>query len=310
MVINNKVMFVVNPVSGGGGTRKKWQEVEGRLRRQGYNFEVSYTESPLHASQITTEALQMGFNHIIAVGGDGTINEVLNGFYSPLFEGTCSQVALSVLPMGTGSDFFRALQLATDTEYIERLLQKGQEQACDVVCASYIDWDGKPATRYFINVADVGIGSDTVIRVNRNSKAMGGFLSFLIACLVSIYLFKNHVLTVEVDGSVLYSGKSSMVAINNGQYFGGGMMIAPQALISDGLLDVTILKDFRKSEFLKALPSVYKGTHLNHPKVQVARGREVKIRSQEKVYLEVDGESPGIGDVCFKILPGDIKLII
>jgi len=306
---NNKVMFVVNPVSGGGRTRKKWQAVESRLRLQGYNFNVSFTESPLHASQITSEALQMGYNHIVAVGGDGTINEVLNGFYSSLMEGK-NQAALSVLPMGTGSDFARALQLPTQADYVEKLLQKGQAQACDVVRASYIGWDGKPSTRFFINVADVGIGSATVARVNKNSKAMGGFLSFLIACLVSVYLFKNPVLTVEVDGKVLYSGKSTLVAVNNGQYFGGGVMIAPRAQIADGLLDVTIVEDLRKSEFLLALPSVYKGKHLNHPKIRLAQGSRVKIHSSEKIYLEVDGESPGIGDVTFEILPGDIKMII
>ncbi len=139
---NNKVMFVVNPVSGGGRTRKKWQAVEQRLRRKGYSFNVSFTESPLHAKQITREALQTGYDHIIAVGGDGTINEVLNGFYSPLIEEKC-QAAFSVLPMGTASDFARVLPLSTQTEYIEKLLQKGQEQVCDVVCASYIDLGGK-----------------------------------------------------------------------------------------------------------------------------------------------------------------------
>lgn len=305
----NKVMFVVNPISGGGRTRKQWGKVENNLRSKGYLFEVSFTEGPMHACQITCEALQMGYNHIIAVGGDGTINEVLNGFYKQPAGGN-HQAALSVLPMGTGSDFARVLQLSTKNEYIDNILHKGQEQACDVVRASYIGWDGKPASRYFINVADVGIGSETVARVNKNSKSMGGFLSFLTACLVSLYLFKNPVLTVEVDGKVLYSGKSSMVAVNNGKYFGGGMMIAPQAQIADGLLDITILLDLKKLEFLKALPSVYKGGHLNHPMIRLARGSQVRIQSQEKVYLELDGESPGIGDVLFEILPGDLKLVV
>lgn len=309
MAENNKVMFVVNPVSGGGRTRKNWQIVEKKLRKQNFSFDVNYTKSPLHAGQITSEALQKGYNHIIAVGGDGTINEVLNGFYKTPQTGK-SQAAFSVLPMGTASDFSRALQLSATPAYIKRLLGQGREQACDVVCASYIDWDGKPASRYFINVADVGIGSDTCARVNRSSKAMGGFLSFLLACLAAVFTFKNPVLTVEVDGQVLYSGKSSMVVVNNGQYFGGGMMVAPQARISDGLLDITILEDFRKSEFLKALPDVYKGKHLNHPKIRLAKGQRVKISSQEKVYLEMDGESPGIGDIEIQILPGDLKLVV
>lgn len=309
MAEKNKVMFVVNPVSGSGRTKKKWQAVEKKLRREGYHFEVRFTEKPWHAIRITSEALQAGYNHIIAVGGDGTINEVLNGFYQPPVNGKTA-AAFSVLPMGTASDLSRALHLSNKIDYIEKLLKDGQELACDVAYASYIDWEGKPAARYFINVADVGIGSDTVARVNRNSKSLGGFLSFLIAFLTSIFCFKNPVLTVEVDGKIIYSGKSSMVAVNNGQYFGGGMMVAPDAVITDGLLDITILEDCSKSEFLITLPRVYKGKHVNHPKVRQTKGRQVKISAQEKVYLEVDGESPGIGDVEIQILPGDLKLLI
>ena len=309
MTTSNKIMIVVNPASGGGRTSKQWQDVERILRRKGYSFDVKFTQRQLHATQITNEALQEGYNHIIAVGGDGTINEVLNGFYQVAYEAE-RKPSLSIIPMGTGSDFGRVLPISTKTDYIEKLLTNSQARACDVVRATYTAWDGNPQTRYYINVADVGIGSDTVIRVNKSSKAMGGFLSFLIAFLSSVCFFKSPVFTVEVDGEIIYSGKSSMVVVNNGKYFGGGMMIAPQAEIDDGYLDVTILEDMRKSEFLMALPSVYKGKHLNHPKIKVARGREVKIQATEKISLEVDGESPGVGDVFLQILPADLKLLI
>lgn len=309
MEVNNKVMFVVNPVSGGGRTSKKWQEVEKGLKSKGYCFEVVFTEWPMQACQITSEALQNGYNHIIAVGGDGTINEVLNGFYRAVNQGE-RKAALSVIPMGTGSDFARILPISTSIDYIEKLLTNSQEQACDVVRASYTDWDGNPGTRYYINVADVGIGSDTVIRVNNSSKAMGGFLSFLIAFLSTVYFFKSPIFTVEVDGEIIYTGKSSMVAINNGKYFGGGMMIAPRAQIDDGYIDVTILEDMHAIEFLMALPSVYKGNHLSHPKIRLARGKEVNIKSSRKVSLEVDGESPGVGDVFLQVLPADLRLLV
>lgn len=303
----NQALFIVNPVSGGGRTRTNWQKVEKRLRQKGYHFDVRFTERPLHATMIAGEALQRGYTHIIAVGGDGTINEALNGFYAEEVKDR-HRAAFSVLPMGTASDFSRVLQTSARFAYIEKLLTEGIEIACDVARASYTGWDGQPASRCFINVADIGIGSDTVVRVNRNSKALGGFLSFLMAFLTSVFLFKNPELTVEVDGNVFYTGKSSLVAVNNGKYFGGGMMIAPHAEIADGLLDITVLGDLRKTEFLKELPGVYKGKHLHHPKNHMTRGKTVKIAANQKIYLEVDGESPGVGNIEFEILTGDLRL--
>lgn len=307
MAENNQALFIVNPVSGGGRTKKNWQKVEMLLRQKGYHFDVRFTERPLHATMIASEALQSGYTHIIAVGGDGTINEALNGFYAEEVKDRY-QTAFSVLPMGTASDFSRVLQTSAKFAYIEKLLTECREIACDVARAFYTDWAHKPASRFFINVADIGIGSDTVARVNRNSKALGGFLSFLLAFLTSVFLFKNPELTVEVDGKLFYAGKSSLVAVNNGKYFGGGMMIAPSAEITDGLLDIAVLGDMRKTEFLKELPGVYKGKHLNHPKIHLTRGKTIKIASNQKIYLEVDGESPGTGNIEFEILPGDIRL--
>jgi len=306
---NNHVMFVVNPVSGNGRTYKKWLAVERELRLKGYAFSVRFTEAPLHASRITAEALQSTYTHIIAVGGDGTINEVLNGFY---YEPNLlnKEAALSVIPMGTGSDFSRILPISSQLGYIEKLLNEGEEQRCDVVQATYKDWDGMEASRYYINIADIGIGSETVYRVNQRSKAWGGFLSFFSAALISVFKFENPILSVEVDGQEFYSGASSLVAISNGKYFGGGFMIAPQAQINDGKMDIMVFEGLTKTECLALIPSLYKGTHVDYPRLRIASGQEVRVRSVQKIYLELDGESPGTGDVVFKILPSDLKLII
>jgi YegS/Rv2252/BmrU family lipid kinase len=309
MTAGNRVMFVVNPQSGGGRTKKQWQKVEFMLRNKNYCFDVQLTEKPMHACQITSDALQNGYYHIIAVGGDGTINEVVNGFFHN--KNTINkEYVLSILPMGTGSDFSRILPVSTSVEYAEKLLTEGKEQLCDVIKADFTNWDGIPETRYFINVADVGVGCETCIKVNNNSKAMGGFLSFLISFIGVIVSFKSPEFIVEVDGEIFYTGKSSLVAINNGKYFGGGVMIAPQAQIDDGLIDVLIMKDASTFDFLMTLPSAYKGNHLNHSKIQLTQGRQVKLSSSVKVGLEMDGETPGRGDVNFEILPAGIRLLI
>jgi len=309
MTAGNKVIFVVNPLSGEGRTSKQWQKVERLLRKKNYCFDVQFTERSMHACQITRDALQKGYNHIIAVGGDGTINEVVNGFFQNA-DAINHAAALSVLPMGTGSDFARVLSVPGGAAYAEKLLIDYREQPCDVIKAEFTAWDGSPLTRYFINVADVGVGCETCIRVNKNSKVMGGFLTFLIYFLGVIFSFKSPELRIEVDGELFFTGKSSLVAINNGKYFGGGVMIAPHAQIDDGRMDVTLLKDANTLDFLLALPSTYKGNHLTHPKISLTQGRQVKISSPAKVGLEMDGETPGTGDVVFEVLPAAIKLLI
>lgn len=309
MAVGNKVMFVVNPRSGEGRTYKQWQKIERLLREKDYCFDVKSTERPLHACQITREALQEGYNHIIAVGGDGTINEVVNGFFQNA-EAINYAAALSVLPMGTGSDFARVLPLAAGTAYAEKILTASQEQSCDIIRADFFDWEGNPRSRYLINVADVGVGCETCIKVNNSNKVMGGFLTFLLYFLGVAFSYKSPELKVEVDGELFFAGKSSLVAINNGKYFGGGVMIAPHARIDDGRMDVTLLKDASTLDFLLALPSAYKGNHLSHPKIINTQGRQVKISSPVRVGLEMDGETPGTGNVVFTVLPGAIKLLV
>ncbi len=309
MATGNKVMFVVNPLSGGGRTNKQWQKVESMLRKKNYSFDVQITRGPMHACQITSDALKNGYDHIIAVGGDGTINEVVNGFFQNA-DAQKHEAALSVLSMGTGSDFARILPISTGFEYAEKLLTDCEEEFCDVIRADFTAWDDSPQTRYLINVADVGVGCETCIRLNDKSKVMGGFSTFLINFLGVVFSFRSPEFTVEVDGELFYSGKSSLVAINNGKYFGGGVMIAPLAQIDDGRMDITLLKDANTLDFLLSLPSAYKGKHLSHPKIMLKQGKQVKISSPVKVGLEMDGETPGMVDVIFEVLPSAIKLLI
>jgi len=309
MAAGNKVMFVVNPLSGGGRTNKQWQKVERLLRKKNYCFDVQLTDRSMHACQITSDALKNGYDHIIAVGGDGTINEVVNGFFQNA-DTIRHEAALSVLSMGTGSDFARVLPISAGPEYAEKLLNDCREKFCDVIKADFTAWNDSPQTRYLINVADVGVGCETCIRLNDKSKAMGGFLAFLINFLGVVFSFKSPEFNVEVDGELFYTGKSSLVAINNGKYFGGGVMIAPLAQIDDGRMDITLLKDANTLDFLLALPSAYKGNHLTHPKIMLTQGRQVKISCPVKVGLEMDGETPGMVDVNFEVLPSAIKLLI
>lgn len=302
-------MCVVNPYAGNRRGKQRWQQVETSLQDAGIKIDVQFTARPLDATSITREALNQGYNRILAAGGDGTLNEVVNGFYD---EGRIinPQACLAVVPIGTGGDFARAFNFRNDAQFLINLLSVNRLQACDVVRATYTDWEGKRSSRYYINIADSGIGSETVARVNRNSKALGGFWSFLLAALTSIVSYKNRYLAASIDGQEVFKGHSCLIAITNGQYFGGGVKIAPKASTNDGLLDVIIAKDFGKMELFSIIPSTYRGGHLSHSKVEFHRGRKVIIKSTEDIYLEIDGESVGRGDFEFEIMPTALQLVI
>ena len=304
-----KTIFIVNPVSANGRTSRSWEKLEKDLRKKGYIFDVDYTRRPMHAVDLTRNALEKGFERVIAVGGDGTFNEVINGFYLD-GEKISKSAALSVLPMGTGGDFSRYLNNKNDANYIYHLLEQDHKNACDIVHARFTGWDGKPIERYYLNIFDTGIGSATCYYINQKSKALGGFLSFLSATLYTLATYKNQYLTVKVNGTVVFQGKSAVTAVANGKFFGGGVMIAPHAKIDDGLLDIVIIEDLNKLEFLKNLPKAYKGEHLTHPQVQYFQGETVSIQSDEKLLLELDGESPGYGDTELEICQQDMILAV
>ncbi len=305
-----KTLCIVNPVSANGRTRKRWVQLEGYLTSKGVKFTVEYTDYPKEAIEITREAIRQGYNRLVAVGGDGTLNEVLNGFYNEDKQKLNEDVFLSFIPMGTGGDFARMFDLSSNPQKVYEILALAQEHVIDIVLATYTNWEGKQESRFFINVADVGLGSNTVHHVNRNSKLLGGFFSFLMGGIYSLLTFRNQDLIVEVDEEEVYRGKSSMIAVGNGSYFGGGMKIAPYAKLDDGLLDIIIVKDLNKLRLLRNLPRIYSGKHLDEPEIDFLLGRKIEIISEEELLLEFDGETPGIGNIRLEIRPKALKLLL
>ncbi|MDD3852744.1 MAG: diacylglycerol kinase family lipid kinase [Syntrophomonadaceae bacterium] len=303
-------MFVVNPASANGRTCKTWIQLEKHLKDNNITFGVSMTSRPLEAIELTRKALWEGYEHIIAVGGDGTLNEVVNGFFDDQGVFINESARLSMIPMGTGGDFARLMQMSNQPENIVRLFLKPQTVSCDLVRATFTNWQGEPASRYFINIADVGLGSDTVFRVNRNSKLMGGPLSFLVGAVTSIIAFKNLYLKVNIDNRNVYAGDSCLAAIGNGQYFGGGMKVTPRAVINDGWLDIVVVEGLGKLELMRNIIPIRKGEHLKNPRVHYHTGKKVIIESQDNLYFEMDGETPGRGNLIFEVLPAAMNLIV
>lgn len=307
--MGQKILAVVNPVSANGTTGKEWSKFENKIKESGVDLDVQFTRYPLHAIEITRIALKSGYDIIVSVGGDGTMNEVLNGF----FENDCiinDNANLAVFSRGTGCDLVRTLGIGKEVEDIIRILLDRKCIRCDVGKVNYIEYSGEKKIRYFLNVSDVGIGAETTYRVNRNSKALKGFLSFFLGALSTIIKNKNKKLKIVIDGNITIEEKINSVIIGNGRYFGGGMHVAPTAQIDDGLFDIIILGDLDKTELIMNFPKIYKGAHLTHPKVRSYRGKNIKIYSDEKILIELDGEQPGTIDAEFKIIHKGINILI
>ncbi|HPU01520.1 MAG TPA: diacylglycerol kinase family lipid kinase [Bacillota bacterium] len=295
-----KTAVVVNPASANGTTARRWPEIAAFMESEGISFTAFMTEAPEHATELTRRALQDGCDLVVSVGGDGTHNEVMNGFFTA--EGPVRPEAqLAFISMGTGSDLIKTLHIPKDPAAAVKQFRAARPRKVDVGRINFYNHRGERAIRYFINIAGLGLDGDTVDRVNRTSKALGGFISFLWGTIASLMLYRNQQMAISVDDEPVFEGPVTEVAVANGRYFGGGMFIAPHAVMDDGLFDVVILHNLSKLNLLVNLPKVYRGTHLDHPQIISVRGRKVVIETE--ALLNVDGEQPGRGPVEMDLLP-------
>jgi YegS/Rv2252/BmrU family lipid kinase len=297
---------IVNPASGGGRTRKVWPPLAEKLRSSGVRLHQHETAGVGDATEIAQRLVSEGAQEIVVVGGDGTLNEVINGVVAD-DEVATADVVLSLIPCGTGKDFARTLGIRSPEHALE-VLTNGVVRALDVGSISY--QNGSAADRrLFINVADVGLGAETAAWMNRSSKRLGGFLGYLVAATRTIIVFSGKPARVLVDDQVVHDGPAGMVVLANGRFFAGGMRIAPNASLTDGLVDVLILDDVPKYTLLGSLlPRVYRGKHLEHPAVHQYRGGRIEISSPESMPFEVDGEQPGYTDIGVMMRQGALKM--
>lgn len=300
--------IVVNPASANGATGRRWPEMAEAIKQEGISFEHRFTDGPGHATEITRQFLKDGHDLIIAVGGDGTTNEVINGFFDQSGAAIRPGAAVSFISGGTGRDLIRTIGIPTDTAEAARHLVNSSTRPVDLGRVSFLNNQGLPEVRYFINVAGLGLDGATVDRVNKTSKALGGFVCFLWATVVTLLLYKNQKMRIIVDGEEVCNEPVTVVVFGNGRYFGSGMCIAPDALVDDGLFDIVILKDLSKINLLLSLPRVYKGTHLSHPRITSLQGKSVKVEASSEALLDLDGEQPGHAPVEIEIIPKAINL--
>ena len=245
---------------------------------------------------------------VVAVGGDGTLNEVVNGFFrngAPIPTTT----KLAMVPLGTGGDFRRTLRIPLDPRAAVRVITGGLVRRLDAGCVTYQDDNGATAVRHFINIADAGIGGEVSHGVNNGPKFLGA-ATFWLTSFTTLLTYKNKPMTVNVDGGS-HDIVAQQVVVANCQYFGGGMRMAPAASPTDGVFDVILVGDAGKLESIRGLGAIREGKHLDqhNPKIQLMYGKRISITSTEKVRIDLDGETPGYLPALFEIQPGAIEFI-
>ena len=302
--------MLVNPASSGGRTRERWAKMAGTLRGAGLEFDEALTTRPLEATQIARRAVHGGYRIVAAAGGDGTLNEVANGFFDN-GEPIPTDAAIAMVPLGTGGDFRRTFALPDWAPRIGAMLAGGHTRTIDAGLARYRAHGGEEEVRAFVNIADAGIGGEVVDRVNRSSKRLGGDATFMLASLLSLLAWRNKPMTAVVDGD-RRDLKAQQVVAANCQFYGSGMQVAPMADPSDGCLDFLLIGDVGMVENVRGLSKIKQGRHLENgnPKWEVLRGRRLEVTSPEQVRVDLDGEQPGFLPAAFEVVPGALKLVV
>ena len=308
-------LVIVNPASAGGATGRAWPHLASDLRAHFGAFNCAFTKQAGDASVIAAREAVAGRSLIIACGGDGTISEVANGILQ-----SGADAELGVLPSGTGGDFRRTLAIPKRAADAAAALARGRTARVDVGRVDFTDRTGARALRYFLNVASCGMGGAVIRRVEENSEGWlasasrrlaGGQAAYALASLQAAASFDRPLLRIRLDERPEFRLAVVNLCIANARYFGGGMKIAPQAKLDDGLLDVVAVGDLDTLRILTNVHRLYLGTHLGMREVQHAPARRIEVAAGEpgeEVLIEIDGELSGMLPATFEIMPRALRV--
>jgi YegS/Rv2252/BmrU family lipid kinase len=252
--------------------------------------------------------LSEGAELIICVGGDGTLNEVVNGFMDE--SGPIRNDALlGFVPNGTGCDFIKTVPIPARIEQSLDTIKEGYTKVIDVGRLRHHNDHGLPVIRYFHNMVSFGLGGEVDERVNKSSKTLGPFISFIWATVASVLLYGKKKMHIQIDNSYDREVIAWNIAVANGQYHGGGMLVAPDAVIDDGLFHITVIGNLSLGEVFRNLPKLYNGRIKDVKDVSILTGKTISAFSDERVLLDCDGEQPGCLPIVANIIPAALRMI-
>jgi YegS/Rv2252/BmrU family lipid kinase len=303
-----RVHVIINPVSSGGKTgARQWKILSALERKLGSAYSLCVTGEPLEACFSARQAILDGSKLIVSIGGDGTIQEIINGFFSNgnLVNPSCQ---LGIIDSGTGHGFSQSLGLPTGFEEQLEVIQRGKTRPIDLGKIVFSDESGRTREHYFMNECQAGIGGEVVRRVQSKHKRLGGFIAFGAVTLLTALRYPNQSMTVEIDGMAGITERFIGVVIGNGNYMAGGMNLIPHAQVDDGLFDILLMHEQSIPQRLWNFPKIYSGRHLASPRFTLHRGKKVTLSSSEKVTFEADGEFLGSLPCSIEILPSALQV--
>jgi len=301
-------LIIVNPNAGVQKGAKEWPKIHRIIEKEEVDHDFLLTAHRDHAIHLTRKSIENGYRKIVVVGGDGTLNEVLNGIF---LQQACpvSDITMGIIPIGTGNDWCRMFNIPFEYEGAVRLLKQQKTFIQDIGKVTYYKKD-QTYDRYFMNVA--GMGYDALVAKKTNllkEKGHGGPLTYLWFIFASLFQYKFMDAVIEVDGESVFKGEIFSMNVGICKYNGGGMMQLPFAVPDDGLMDVTLIKKAPKWMVIRHTNKLYNGTLVSLPFVKTFQGKTIRIRSTGKIYLEADGESFGHTPFTFDILPKALRVV-
>ncbi len=306
---------IINPASAVGRTGRDWPGLKARLEGAIGPVEARFTERAGEATGLTSAALEAGATRIIALGGDGTFSEVLNGFMDPATEAPRNpEAAMGVLASGTGVDFMRSLASRSDQAAQIAVIARGKISPIDIGLIELQGPDGAPRKRFFLNACSLGLSAAIASRVNRDraGKAASGRFSYLISAFRVLVKQRASAIEVSFDGGPAETRKLAMLALMNGKYAGGGLKLGPMAALDSGRLEAIEIGDVGPLDLVLNAHRLFRGTHLSHPAIshRPARLIEARSASEAPIRMEADGELIGRLPARIRILPRVLRLLM
>lgn len=300
-------VLIVNPRSAAGATARKLPLIRQLADRHFDKWEIRKTEAPGHAASLAAEAIEEGWSTIVAVGGDGTTHEVVNGFFTPEGE-TRGDALLAMIPAGTGSDLIKTLRIPTALEAAVGMVGQGATTHIDVAWCTFVGTDGQPRSEAFVNVAGFGANGEVVRLANQGSKRFGGMPTFLQATLRAIASYRPEEVRLrytDAQGDTgEWQGKLMAAFLANGRYAGGGMLVGPDATLEDGLVDLTVIPEMPALTLARHLPKLYTGKLGRVSEVLTLKVSTLEVEpvGRAEIRLDLDGEDPGICPLSVRVL--------
>lgn len=299
------MVLIVNPASGRGKVGSHLAELERSLTQQNLAYRVVQTTGPGDATRAATDALEAGERFVVAVGGDGTVHEVVNGMVRD-DAAIRGEAVLGVIAAGSGCDFVRTFGLPGDVAAAATHLSGDTVMPLDVGKVTYRDATGADATRYFPNIAEIGLGGSVVARAERLPRFFGRSRYFF-GFWLTLPGFKRPIVRVDAGAKKSFEGPAHNVVVANCQFYGGGMKISPRSWPTDGALD-TLVFHGPKSDSFTILPKVYRGEHLPHKNILEFRSRSVQVDADRPLRIEADGEILGTTPASLTVIWQALKL--